>query len=73
MMKNVKTSKFDTRLYHVLLFHYDVKMVFSTSWLLQQTESSGHLFDARVAQVPGTYLLADPLKSSALDSVTTFT
>ena len=27
MIKNAKTSKFDTRLCHVLPFYYDVKMV----------------------------------------------
>ena len=36
MMKNVKKSKFDTRLCHVLPFHYDVKMVFSTSLLFSE-------------------------------------
>ena len=44
MMKNLKKkSKFDTRLCHVLLFHYDVKMVFFNFLTFQQTESSGQV------------------------------
>ena len=43
-MKNVKkTSKFDTRLCHVLPFHYDAKMVFFHLLTFQRTESSGQV------------------------------
>ena len=54
MMKNVKTSKFDTRLCYVLPFHYDVKMVFFHFLAYQRTESSGssNLLESRVAQAP---------------------
>ena len=41
--KNVKKSKFNTRLCHVLPFHYDVKMVFSNFLIFQRTESSGQV------------------------------
>ena len=40
MEKNVKTSKFDTRLCHVLPFIYDVKMLFFDFLTFQPTESS---------------------------------
>ena len=41
--KTLKTSKFDTRLCHVLPFHHDVKMVFFHFLTFQRTESSGHV------------------------------
>ena len=41
----------------------------SANWI----ERSSNLFDAGVAQVPGTFLLVDPLKASALYSVTAYT
>ena len=43
MEKNVKTSKFDTRLCHVLLFNYDVKMLFFDFLTFQRTESSSQV------------------------------
>ena len=42
-MKNVKTSRFDTRLCYVLPFHYDVKMVFFHFLTFQRIESSGQV------------------------------
>ena len=39
MMKKLKASKFDTRLCHVLPFHYDVKMAFLHFLTFQRTES----------------------------------
>ena len=73
MMKNVKTSKFDTRLCHVLPFRYDVKMVFFHILTFQRTESrSSNLFDASVAQASVSFMLVDPLKTSSLDSVTAY-
>ena len=41
--KKLKTSKFETRLCHVLPFHYDVKMAFSHFLTFTQTESSGQV------------------------------
>ena len=44
MMKNVKKpSKFDTRLCHILPYHYDVKIVFCHFLTFQRTESSGQV------------------------------
>ena len=40
MMKNVKKLKFDTRLYHVLPYHFDVKMTFLHFLTFQRTESN---------------------------------
>ena len=37
--KTLKTSKFDTRLCHVLSFHYDVKMIIFHYLTFQRTES----------------------------------
>ena len=42
-MKNVKKSKFDTGLCHVLPFPYDVKVVFYHLLTFQRTESSGQV------------------------------
>ena len=48
-------------------------MVFFRFLTFQRTESSIQaLFDARVAQAPGTFMLVDPLKTSSLDSVTAY-
>ena len=43
MMKNVKKSKFDTRLCHVLPLHYDDKLVSIHFLTFQRTESSGQV------------------------------
>ena len=43
MMKNVKTSKFDTLLCHVLPLYYDVKVVLFHFLTFQRTESSGQV------------------------------
>ena len=43
MMKNIKTAKFDTRLCHVIPFHYGVKMVFFHFLTFHGTESSGQV------------------------------
>ena len=56
--KSKKILKFDTRLCHVLSFHYDVKMVFFHFLTFQRTESSGH-FDARLAKTSGSFKLVD--------------
>ena len=73
MMKNVKTSRFDTRLCYVLPFHYDVKMVFFHFLTFQRIESSGQvIFLMLEGQAPETFLLVDPLKTSPLDSVTAY-
>ena len=73
-MKTPKTSKIDTRLCHVLPFHYDVKLEFFHYLNFKRTESSGQVifFDARVAQAPWSLMLVDPLKTSSLDSVTAY-
>ena len=52
----LKTSN-DTRLCHVLPFHYDVKMAFLRFLTFQRTESrESNLFDVRLSQAPGTCL-----------------
>ena len=74
MMKNVKTSRFDTRLCYVLPFHYYVKMFFFHFLTFHRIEIqwSSNRFDARVGQAHGTFLLVGPLKTSPLDSVTAY-
>ena len=42
--KTLKTPKFDTRLRHVLPFHYDVKMAFLHFMTFQRTESRDQVF-----------------------------
>ena len=62
---------FGTRLCHILLFHFDVKMAFLHYLTFQRTLSRDQVicFDVRLAQAPGTCLLVGPLKTSSLDSV----
>ena len=49
-----------------------LKWYFSTSGLFSKLKRSSNLFDARVAQAPGSFMLADYLKTSYLDSVTAY-
>ena len=68
MMKNVKTSKFDTRLCHILPFHYDFKMVFLHFLTFQQTESRDQVI-CLMLDCTRNMSVVCPLKTSSLDSV----